>query len=136
MFRYPTAAEITVPNTEDENGDYWDPWEALDLRCCSYSSEIDQNAIDVLRGIRDKLYCTDIAERTGMTPAHVELFQSIFCGKDWAEYGTSPRACFAMAEDFPDLITAWEAYYEREWKEPASGIETRRAETTGSAAKP
>jgi hypothetical protein len=124
MVHYPTAAELTKPNAEDENGEYWDPWETLDQRCLSYSSEIDQNAIDVLRGIRDKLYCSDIAARTGMSESHVELLQSIFCGKDWAGYGTSPRGCFPMADDFRDIITAWEDYYERKWGEPASGIPT------------
>ena len=118
MVHYPTAAEITAPNAEDEDGEYWDPWEALGLRCLSYNSEIDQNAIDVLRGIGDKLYNSDIAARTGLPAQYVELLQSIFCGSDWCEYGTSPRGCFPMADDFPALIAAWEAFYERRWGEP------------------
>lgn len=116
-IHYPTASEITTPNAEDENGEYWDPWVALGLRCVGYSSDVDQNAIDVLRGIRDKLNNAKIAARTGLNPAYVELLQGIFCGADWAEYGTSPRGCFAMADDFPRLIEAFEAYFERQWRE-------------------
>lgn len=125
------VAEIIRPNAEDGDGDYWDPWETLGLSCCNYSSEIDQQAIDVLRmiGLPDFTYCTDIAERTGMTPAHVELFQSIFSSAGWCEYGTSPRGCWPIDRDgFPALIAAWEAYFERQWGEPAIAMETRRAE--------
>lgn len=114
------VSEIIVPNAGDEHGDYWDAWIALDLNCCSYNSVIDQQAIDVLRGIGDGLYNTDIAERTGMATSHVELLQSIFCTAGWCEYGTSPRGCWPVdREGFPDLIAAWEAYYERVWKEPS-----------------
>jgi hypothetical protein len=115
----PRVADIIKPNAEDGDGDYWDPWEALGLGCCSYNSAIDQNALDVLRGMRDGLYCSDIAERTGMSPGHVELLQGIFCSANWGEYGTSPRGCWPIdREGFPALIAAWEAYFERQWGEP------------------
>jgi hypothetical protein len=133
-----TVAEIIQPNSEDENGDFWDPWESLGLRCCSYNSEIDQQAIDVLReiGSPEFAYCTDIAERTGLSATHVELLQSIFCSADWCEYGTSPRGCWPIdREGFPKLVEAWEQYFERHWGERASGTPTRRAETTGSVAE-
>jgi hypothetical protein len=118
VVHYPAIDEITKPNAEDFDGDYWDPWEALGVRCASYNSEIDLNAIAVLRGIADGLYNSDIAERTGLTPAHVELFQALFCGADWCEYGTSPRGCFPLyRDDFPRLIEAWENYYRRHWDE-------------------
>jgi hypothetical protein len=111
-----TAAEIVAPNQEDENSEYWDPWEALGLGCCSYSGDADDNALAVLRGIRDGLYSTDIAKRTGLTSSHVELLQGIFCSADWCEYGTSPRGCWPVdREGFPALIAAWEAYYQRHW---------------------
>lgn len=114
-----TVADIIAPNAEDENGDYWDPWDALGIGCASYNSGIDQNAINVLCGIRDKLFCDDIAERYGMSALHVELFQSIFCSADWCEYGTSPRGCFPEdREGFPALIAAWEAYFKRRWEGP------------------
>jgi hypothetical protein len=115
------VSEIIRPNAEDENGKYWDPWEALGLPCCSYNSDIDENALAVLRGMESATYATDIAERTGMSPAHVELLQSIFCSAGWGEYGTSPRGCWPIDRDgFPALIAAWEAYYERQWGEPAT----------------
>jgi hypothetical protein len=112
------VSEIIAPNAEDENGDYWDPWESLGLNCCSYNSEIDQQAIDVLRliGKPEFTYCDDIAETVGLAPAHVELFQGIFSSAGWCEYGTSPRGCWAIdRKGFPALIAAWESYYERKW---------------------
>lgn len=111
------VSEIIKPNAEDAEGEYWDPWDALKLPCCSYSSALDDQAIAVLRGINDRLYATDIAARAGMTPEHVELLQGIFCSADWADYGTSPRGCWPIdREGFPKLIEAWEAYYTRQWE--------------------
>jgi len=112
------VSEIIKPNAEDEIGDYWDPWESLGLRCCSYNSEIDAQALEVLRGMAKAEYCDDIAKRAGMSPSHVELFQSIFCSAGWGEYGTSPRGCWPIdREGFPALIAAWEDYYRRQWNE-------------------
>lgn len=124
------VSEIILPNAEDENGDYWDAWQALGLSCCSYNSEIDDQALAVLRGVNEAVYCDDIAKRTGMAPSHVELFQSIFASVGWAEYGTSPRGCWPIdREGFPALIAAWEEYYRRTWKtEPPIG----NAETPNS----
>jgi hypothetical protein len=113
-------SEIIKPNAEDEHGDYWDPWEALGLGCCSYNSELDQAAIDVARCIASEefMYCTDIAERTGLSPLMVEMFQGIFSSANWCEYGTSPRGCWFIDRDgAPDLVAAWEAYYERHWQD-------------------
>lgn len=111
-----TVAEIIKPNAEDEDGEYWDPWEALGLACLSYNSEIDENAIAVLEGVQARQFNSDIAAATGMTQAHVELFQGIFCSADWCEYGTSPRGCWPIDRDgFPKLIEAWQAYFARHW---------------------
>lgn len=108
---------------DDPTAETWfDPWKAIGLSCMSYNSIIDRQAIEVLRGIRDKLYCDDISERYGMHPAHVELFQCMFSSMNWCDYGTSPRGC-SFAYDYGDdfgarLIAAWEAYYLRTWGEP------------------
>lgn len=119
----PRVLDIIKPNSEDENGEYWEPWDALGLQCVSYNSEIDRGAIAVLRGIKGRLYCDAIAEKTGMAPAHVELLQSIFCSANWCEYGTSPRGCWPIDRDyFHLLIGAWEAYYERKWGEPVEEL--------------
>lgn len=109
-----------VPNEEDENGPYWDPWTALGLRCAGYSGAIDAQAVAVLGGISYKEFCTDIAEASGMSPEHVELWQYIFCSAGWAEYGTSPRACFPNhgGPDISALIDGWKTYYERHWGQP------------------
>lgn len=115
-----------APNQEDEDGPYWDPWTALGISCGGYSSAVDSEAIAVLRAIRhgveESRYVTGIAAATGLSEGHVELWQYIFCSADWCEYGTSPRGCWIVhdhGDDFGDrLIAAWEAYYERQWKEP------------------
>lgn len=116
------VSEIIKPNAEDEIGEYWDPWDALGLSCCSYNSELDRAAIEVLRLLAgdDFVYCTDIAERTGLSPLMVEMLQGIFCSANWCEYGTSPRGCWPIdREGFSALVTAWEAYYQRHWKTAA-----------------
>lgn len=119
-------AEIIRPNAEDGEGDYWDPWQALNLNCCSYNSEIDQAAIAVIRGMAEAAYCTVTAERHGLSPVLVELLQSIFCSAEWGEYGTSPRGCWPIDRDgWPAMIAAWEAYYLRQWGE-ASADDLRR----------
>lgn len=117
------------PNSEDGDGPYWDPWEVIAIPAGGYSSSVDLDAIYVLRAIRDgvasgksggdyKNYVTDISKRTGMSESHVELWQYIFCSANWCDYGTSPRGCFpADGLQFDALITAWEAYYLRRWKE-------------------
>lgn len=110
-----------APNAEDWDGAYFDPWEAIGLRCCSYNSEIDRRAIDVLREIArpEFTYCNDIAEKLELSPVEVELWQGIFCSANWCEYGTSPRGCWIVHDHGPDfgerLIAAWEAYFERKW---------------------
>lgn len=125
-----------APNTADENGEFWDPWEALGQRFGGYSSEVDDDSIRVLRAIKDGLarsranepglgfYSTDIAEATGLSASHVELFQYMFCSADWCEYGTSPRGCWFVydkGENFGErLIEAWETYYLRQWGGPAT----------------
>lgn len=111
------VSEIIKPNAEEWDGAYWDPWEALGLRCCSYNSAIDHEALCVLRGIQEGKYCSGIATEYGMSESHVELLQSIFCSAGWCEYGTSPRGCWPIdREGFPALIEAWDAYYERQWE--------------------
>lgn len=117
------------PNSEDGDGPYWDPWEVIAIPAGGYNSSVDLDAIYVLRAIRDgvasgksgddyKNYVTDISKRIGMSESHVELWQYIFCSADWCDYGTSPRGCFpAHGLQFDALITAWEAYYVRRWKE-------------------
>ena len=111
------VSDIITPNGEDENGVYWNPWDALGQSCLSYNSEIDAEAISVLRGIAAGKYCHNIATETGLSPSHVELFQSIFAGAGWCEYGTSPRGCWPIdREGFPALIEAWESYFQRQWK--------------------
>jgi hypothetical protein len=129
------VSEIIQPNTEDFDGEYWDPWDALCNRCASYSGQVDQDAINVLKGIRDKLYCSDIAALYGMSESHVELLQCIFCSANWCEYGTSPRGCFPIdREGFPALIAAWEDFYRRHWKQEPASADTHPKDGDGEAA--
>ena len=64
---------------------------------------------------------------------HTCFYTAPFASADWCEYGTSPRGCwfvYDQGENFgARLIAAWEAYFERFWKEPAQGTEAGTAET-------
>lgn len=94
----------------------YDPWERLGIGCATYNSTVDEQALAVLKGIRDGLFNTDIAKHTGMSREHVELFQYIFCSADWCEYGTSPRGCFPMDYDeFGKIVENFEKHIEVEW---------------------
>ncbi|HEY1605579.1 MAG TPA: hypothetical protein VGF77_08260 [Allosphingosinicella sp.] len=116
----------------DDNWD--DPWVDLGVPLGGYSSSVDDDILAVLKAIRDGSrrlrqnedgpgnYVTDIAKVTGLSESHIELIQYIFCSCDWCDYGTSPRGCFPNWERFDDdgfdaLISRFEAYYRRRWKE-------------------
>lgn len=118
-----------APNSEDESGSYWDPWDAMHIHNGGYSSNVENDAIEILRAIRDGVkdgrdggqygnYVTDIANKTGLSEGHVELWQYIFCSAGWCNYGTSPRGCFPdQSIDFDALIEAWAGYYRRKWEQ-------------------
>lgn len=120
------------PNAEDDNGEYWDPWEALGVNYGGYNSAVDLDGIRVLEGIASGQYCTDIAGATGLTPEHVELWQYLFCSARWCDYGTSPRGCFQNYSDKTTLaerVAGWRAYYERHWGEPCPNLATPARQT-------
>ncbi len=112
-----------TPNShaQDENGnfvDIWSPWEAMGLHYFSYNSQVDLDALNVLKGIAAGKYNTDIATETGLSPSHVEMIQYLFCGANWVEYGTSPRGGWIMHHINKDrLVAMFEAYYEAQWGE-------------------
>lgn len=97
--------------------EFWNPWIALGMY--SYSGGVDQDAINVLKGIRDKRNSFSIGERYGMSDQHVELFQYIFCNAGWCEYGVSPRGCWFSTEYGPDfganMLEKWAEYYYHTW---------------------
>ena len=107
--------------TQDDNGNYidiWSPWEAMGHQYFSYSSEVDMDALRVLKGIIEKKYCTDIAKENGMAPAHVEMIQYLFCGANWVDYGTSPRGCWISFNiNAERLLAKFEEYYEASWRQ-------------------
>jgi len=121
-----------APNSDDMEGPFWDPWIAMGVQCGGYSAGVDLDAIEVLRAIRDGVaagrsggeygnFVTDIAERTGLSRTHVELYQYMFCSVNWCDYGTSPRGCFPeYGFDFDGLIEAWCKYYVRRWGQEPS----------------
>lgn len=119
----PTPAEIFKPNSYncELDKEVWSPWDALGIHLGGYSAATDTDAINVLQGIQDKLYCDKIAERYNMAPSHVELLQYIFCSANWCEYGTSPRGCFPDYSIWGDdglkpAIEKWKEYYFETWQ--------------------
>lgn len=107
----------------------WNPWDAMGIALGGYNSEVDDNALAVLRAIRDGVkrgreggkygnFVTEIVKVTGLNETHVELWQYIFCSAGWCDYGTSPRGCFPdHGIDFDELIVKWERYYQFRWNE-------------------
>jgi glucan biosynthesis protein len=101
----------------DMNEDEWHFWsDEAKLSCVGYSSRLDYDALNVLKGIAEKKYNTDIAQELGLPEQYVELLQSIFCSVDWCEYGTSPRGCWIdPSKDADELIAKFERYYRDRW---------------------
>lgn len=101
-----------------KEGGGFDPWDALDVPCGSYSSEQDDQGIAILEIIASErgVHCTDIAERLGLSPSHVELWQYIFCGADLCDYGTSPRGCFPSDDErVKAFLDNWKQYRKLAW---------------------
>jgi hypothetical protein len=103
--------------TWTEQEDEWDFWtDEAELGCVGYNSEIDTDALAVLKAIQAGKFNSDIATELGLPTQYVELLQSIFCSVGWGEYGTSPRGCWIAHEhDANALVTKFEAYVERRW---------------------
>ena len=100
------------------------PHEAIGVRYASYNSDIDDDIINVMRGIRDGLFCTDIAAKYAMSPSHVELIQAILIGADIADYGTSPRGSFVNFDSkdiFHRLLGYWERLQAADYDENEAG---------------
>jgi len=108
-----------APNSIDEEGAYFNPWQAMGFGVSAHHYSMDLQAIDVLRAIDQGLYCADIAERLNLSPGHVELFQTMFSSACWCVFDNSPRGCLINREHGSDfgsrLIAAWEDYYDRHW---------------------
>lgn len=105
----------------DIEADEWDFWDdAAKLSCVSYNSQIDNDALAVLKGIAAGKFNDDIARELGFPEQYVELLQSIFCSVGWADYGTSPRGCFIASDhDAAKLIGKFEGYVRRKWYDDA-----------------
>ncbi len=117
--------------SEEETHDPSDPWEEMGIGMGGYSAAVDHDVISMLRAIRSGwlnvqegktpgYFVTDLMEVTGLSRTHVELYQYIFCSRDWCNYGGSPRGCWPEDPvEFDAIIERWERHYEKEWGEPA-----------------
>lgn len=102
----------------------WNPWEEWGLNCVCYTSQIDEDMINILKCIRDKKYMSAIAKELNLQEQYVEFIQCILASKNIVEYGTSPRGCWFNENPYhkeieaikPDAyIAEWEKYYEERW---------------------
>lgn len=101
--------------TEDAE---FDPWTRLGVRCGGYSSDQDDLGIAIFEIIIEDFpaYCTDIAARVGVSPAHVELWQYILCSAGLCEYGSSPRGCWPVNDDdAKKFLQDWKAFRDDSW---------------------
>lgn len=103
----------------EEHDNEFDPWTEWGLGCVGYNGQIDTDVINILKRIREKKFCTDIAKELNLPAQYVELIQSILASHDIVEYGTSPRGCwFNMSEIEADAyIKKWEDFYFRQYNE-------------------
>jgi hypothetical protein len=117
MAGQPGAWEADVSEPTDQEQEEPDFWELVGLHCVGYNSQIDEDALAVLKGIAVGKYCTDIANELGLPAQYVELLQSIFCSADWCEYGTSPRGCWINPKLDAGAVVDWfEGYVQRQWR--------------------
>ncbi|MGO7273906.1 hypothetical protein ACCT18_01210 [Rhizobium ruizarguesonis] len=121
------AAYDALPK-EDKRPEYmrgeFSPYEAIGVPYASYNSDIDDDILNVMRGVRDRMYCSDIATKYGMSPSHVELIQALLIGAALADYGSSPRGSFINhdAKDvFHRLLKYWERLQSVEYDENEAG---------------
>jgi hypothetical protein len=117
----PLAKRIEALREDDDDGCEAETtcWDYIGTFGGSYSSAVDADMINVLRGIRDGLYNTEIADKYEMAPTHVEFIQYQICGSalDLVDYGTSPRGCYDNTKGaLSEFIAMFEDQYEREWK--------------------
>lgn len=120
--------------------DFWT--ERLNISKGSYNSAVDDQIYAVAKMIWDarqdgnrSVYCTDIAEKLGISEEHAELIQYILGsitmpvpeGKPhYAEcftYGTSPRGLFVDDEDMcKQFLTEYETYINNHWRKPEATV--------------
>lgn len=107
---------------------YFDPWALFPELYGSYSSQFDELAINVLEDLQTSAAALSSKELGAWSKAcgyrrrdlASEIFREMLCTKDFCDYGTSPRVCFAtgkFAEVLPQLIEKWKAYYKATWDE-------------------
>lgn len=99
------------------------PWDTMNTSYVGYNSQIDLDAINVLKLIRKKKFNIDIASELNLPQQYVELLQCIFVSADNEifDYGSSPRGVWMndhtseMAEKCDAYVKAWEEYYIKKW---------------------
>ncbi|MGE7368314.1 hypothetical protein ACQKKX_04485 [Neorhizobium sp. NPDC001467] len=120
----PAEDKRPLPECPDYIAIEFSPHEAIGVPFASYNSDIDDDILNVMRGVRDGLFCTDIAEKHGMSRTHVELIQAILCGAELANYGTSPRGSFVNLDSkdiFHRLLGYWERLQAADYDENEAG---------------
>ncbi len=121
--------------SEDELDNFMS--DRLNLRYGGYNSAVDIQIYNIAKAImkarEDNTYTfnTELAERFGLSPEHVELIQYILCAVRYDEmndnawgyrsaftYGTSPRGMFVDDDDQAKRFLAeFRDYYIMEWGE-------------------
>ena len=81
----------------------------LGFHCSTYNGQVYNEILSVVELIADSKFNSEIAKITGLTPSHVELIQYALCGRNLADYGTSPRGCWLtpIGRSLWDFISAY-----------------------------
>ena len=66
----PVEEKRPLPECPDYIAIEFSPHEAIGVPFASYNSDVDDDIINVMRDVRDGLFCTDIAEKHDMSKTH------------------------------------------------------------------
>lgn len=115
--RLRAALDKPLPaNFEAYGEEEFDPWDLLDGCTPSYSSDIDDLAIEVLKAVRDRK-TFDLLD--GENALAANLFMHMLA--DWlCDYGVSPRGvfpAFSVEDMWQELIDKWEAFAKGKWSD-------------------
>lgn len=79
---------------QNKDGDNCDLLALLGFHCSTYNGQVYNELMQVITEIYHGQFNSTISFNQKLSPSHVELIQYTLCGRNLADYGTSPRGCW------------------------------------------